>query len=81
MLFFRRSCREVATILVAREDRDLGWGDRLALRIHLSICDTCPRFERQILSMRHSFQHWRHDPDGSDDENKTLGGATSLNKN
>lgn len=60
MLFLKRTCREVATILVAREDRELGWGDRLALRIHFSICDTCPRFERQMLSIRHGFQRWRN---------------------
>ena len=66
MLFFSRTCREVTTILVAREDRDLVWSDRLALRIHLSVCDTCPNFERQMLTMRHSFQRWRHD---ADDEN------------
>lgn len=66
MLFFGRSCREVATILVAREDRELSWRDRLALRFHLSICETCPQFERQMLTMRHSFQRWRH---YADDEN------------
>ena len=64
MLFLRRTCREVTTILVAREDRDFGWADRLALRLHLSICETCPLFERQMLTMRHSFQRWRHYADG-----------------
>lgn len=60
MLFFNRTCREVTTILVAREDRDLPWTDRVALKIHLSVCQTCPRFERQMLTMRHSFARWRH---------------------
>lgn len=60
MLFFSRTCREVTTILVAREDRRLVWRDRLALRLHLSICKTCPRFERQMLVMRQSFKRWRH---------------------
>ena len=55
MLFFNRTCREVATILVAREDRALSWPDRLALRFHLSICETCPRFERQILTISSSL--------------------------
>ena len=57
---FNRTCREVAALLVAREDRDLGLPDRLALRMHMLICDTCPRFERQILSMRNSMQQWRN---------------------
>ena len=68
MLFFSRTCREVTTILVAREDQELGWGDRLALRFHLSICETCPNFERQMLTMRSSFHRWRH---YADDENSS----------
>lgn len=55
-----RTCRQVAAILVAREDRALGWSDRLALRLHMALCDTCPRFERQILSIRSSMQQWRN---------------------
>lgn len=55
-----RTCREVAALLVAREDRALGLSDRLTLRMHMLICDTCPRFERQILSMRNSMQQWRN---------------------
>ncbi len=60
MMPFNRTCREVAALLVAREDRDLGLADRLALRVHMAICDTCPRFERQILTMRNSLQQWRN---------------------
>ena len=60
MLFFRRTCREVATLLVAREDKELSWNDRYALRLQLSACDTCPRFERQMMVMRQGFQRWRH---------------------
>ena len=77
MLFFSRTCREVTTILVAREDRVLPWADRLALRIHLSVCQTCPRFERQILTMRHSFQRWRH---YTEDESKPPTPPTSTHK-
>ncbi len=57
---FKRSCREVAALLVAREDRDLGLADRLAVRLHLAICDACPPFERQILSMRNTMRQWRN---------------------
>ena len=78
MLFFSRTCREVTTILVAQEDRRLGLRDRLALRLHLSICKTCPRFERQILVMRQSFKRWRHytEADNGADVN-----SASSNKN
>lgn len=59
MMPFNRTCREVAALLVAREDRNLGLADRLALRMHMVICDTCPRFERQMLTMRNGLQQWR----------------------
>jgi hypothetical protein len=60
MMPFNRTCREVAALLVAREDRHLGLADRLALRMHMVICDACPRFERQMLTMRNSLQQWRN---------------------
>ena len=60
MIPFNRTCREVTAILVAREDRNLGLSDRLALRIHMAMCDACPKFERQMLSMRHGLRQWRN---------------------
>ena len=59
MIPLNRTCREVAALLVAREDRALPLPDRLALRIHMVICEACPRFERQLLIMRNSMQMWR----------------------
>jgi Putative zinc-finger len=55
-----RTCKEVATLLVAREDRALVWRERLALRLHLLVCKACPRFERQLLGMRNQLQAWRN---------------------
>jgi hypothetical protein len=60
MMPFRRTCREAATLLVAREDRPLGLGDQIALRLHLLACAACPRFARQMLTMRNSMQQWRN---------------------
>jgi hypothetical protein len=66
MTLLKRTCREVAAILIAREDRHLGLADRLALRLHMAVCNTCPLFERQILTMRNSMHQWRNYA-GSDD--------------
>jgi hypothetical protein len=60
MTLLTRTCKEVAAILIAREDRALGFGDRFALYIHLKICDSCPRFERQVLTMRNGMRKWRN---------------------
>jgi hypothetical protein len=62
---FRRTCKEVSALLIAREDRALPLGDRLALRLHLAMCKACPRFERQLLTMRNAMKQWRN---YSDDE-------------
>jgi len=56
----RRTCRDVSALLIAREDQRLPLMDRLALRLHLAVCDNCPRFERQVLAMRNQLQRWRN---------------------
>ena len=60
MMIMRRTCKQVAALLVAREDRDLPMVERVALRLHLAACSACPVFERQLLTMRNAFQRWRH---------------------
>jgi Putative zinc-finger len=59
MMPLRRTCRDVVALLVAREDRRLGLADRIALRLHLAACEACPKFERQLLTMRNSMRLWR----------------------
>jgi hypothetical protein len=55
-----RTCKEATAMMVAREDRALRLVDRVALRMHLLICKACPRFERQMLTMRNSMKEWRN---------------------
>ena len=40
----RRTCREAAVLLIAREDRALSLPDGVALKLHLLACKACPRF-------------------------------------
>ena len=54
-----RNCKEVTALVVAREDRDLPWAERAALRVHMAMCQACPRFERQVLTMRNAMKQWR----------------------
>lgn len=58
-MILRRSCKQAAALMVAREDHPLGMADRVALRLHLMACDACPRFERQMLLMRQALGQWR----------------------
>ena len=57
---FRRTCKEVSALLIAREDRALPLRERLALRLHMAMCQACPRFERQVLTMRNAMKQWRN---------------------
>ena len=59
-MILRRTCKEVAALLVAREDRDLPLVEWAALRLHLAVCDACPAFERQLLAVRAALRRWRH---------------------
>jgi hypothetical protein len=63
---FRRTCKEVSALLIAREDRALPLGERLALRLHLAMCKACPRFERQLLTMRNAMKQWRNYSEAED---------------
>ena len=56
----RRTCREAAALLVAREDRALSVPDRVALKLHLMACNACPKFENQLLTMRAAMKQWRN---------------------
>lgn len=60
MMILRRTCKQTARLLIAREDRDLSWNDTVALRIHLLACKACPGFERQLLTMRNAMKQWRN---------------------
>lgn len=61
---FRRTCKETAALIIAREDRSLPLSDRIGLRLHLAMCKACPGFERQVLTMRNAMKQWRGYTDG-----------------
>jgi hypothetical protein len=45
----------VAALLLAREDRQLGLEEKLALRLHLAAAMACPLFAKQVLTLRSAF--------------------------
>lgn len=67
-MILRRTCKESAALLIAREDRALPLVDRLALRLHLAACNTCPVFEKQLLTMRNAMRQWRNYTDDAGDK-------------
>ena len=53
------SCRDISGLLLAREDRSLSVGERLAVRVHILTCRACQRFEKQTLLLRAALRQWR----------------------
>jgi anti-sigma factor RsiW len=46
------TCKETTVLASRAMDARLSFGDRLALRLHLAICENCTRFVRQLKEMR-----------------------------
>ena len=64
----KRTCKEVSALLIAREDRELPPVERVALRLHMAMCQACPRFERQVLTLRNAMKNWRQYANDPGDE-------------
>ncbi len=60
MMPFLKNCKEITALVVAGEDRALDWRERLAVRMHMAMCVACPKFERQMLTMRNAMAQWRN---------------------
>jgi hypothetical protein len=56
-----RTCKEAAHLMLAAQDRPLNLWNRTALKIHLWICKNCPRFQRQLDTMRRALSDWRNE--------------------
>ncbi len=74
----RRTCREAAALLIAREDRALKLPDHVALKLHLMACDACPKFENQLLTLRAAMKQWRQD--GEDGDAASVSGVAASGK-
>ena len=62
----RRTCKQVAALVIAREDRALSLPDQVALRLHMLVCKTCPKFEQQVLMLRSALGKWHNYADADD---------------
>ena len=63
---FKLKCREASKLLSEAADRRLGFALRVKLRVHLSICDACTNFSKQLAFMRKALAAYPG-PDGDED--------------
>jgi hypothetical protein len=50
------SCKEATQLVSEGLDRRLGFVERVALRLHLAICNGCSHFRKQALFLRKAMR-------------------------
>jgi predicted anti-sigma-YlaC factor YlaD len=50
------SCKQVSRLVSQGLDRELGFADRVRLRVHLAICDGCTNFTKQMDFLRRAVR-------------------------
>jgi predicted anti-sigma-YlaC factor YlaD len=55
------SCKAAARLVSQRLDRELGFGERVMLRVHLTICDGCTNFKDQVAFLRKAMSRLADD--------------------
>jgi hypothetical protein len=50
------SCKEATQLVSEGLDRRLGFAERVALRLHLAICNGCSHFRKQALFLRKAMR-------------------------
>jgi len=51
------SCKQVTRLVSQGLDRELGFAERVRLRVHLAICDGCTNFKKQMDILRRAVAH------------------------
>ena len=58
------SCRDISQLISAGMDRNLPLRKRLSIRLHVSMCGFCRRYEKQLHLLRKGVGHYA-DPDAN----------------
>lgn len=53
------SCKDASRLLSRMQDGEVGWLDRLKLKLHLTACEACRRFERQLGFLREAMRRYK----------------------
>lgn len=64
------TCKEASHLISEHQERPLGFWERASLRLHVWMCASCRRFERQVILLRQALrllgQRAMSDPRGPD---------------
>ncbi len=53
------SCKEASRLLSQAEEQHLSQQQRLALELHVKICDACDRFAEQLKFLREAMRKYK----------------------
>jgi hypothetical protein len=53
-----RSCREISALVSQGLDKKLGFGERLAIGMHVMLCSRCRNFQRQAQFIREAARRY-----------------------
>jgi hypothetical protein len=56
------SCKQVTRLVSQGLDRELGFAERVKLRVHLAICDGCTQFGKQMALLREAMARLAEQP-------------------
>lgn len=52
------TCKQTARLVSLSYDKRLSWRERLAVRLHLLVCDACRNFTRQMRFLREATRRF-----------------------
>lgn len=52
------SCKEATALMSQEQDRPLGLAERLALRLHVLICEGCSNYRRHMRVLRDALRRF-----------------------
>jgi len=58
-LGLKHRCRDVTRLVSRAQDAPLPWHQRLRVRVHLSMCAACARFEAQMRFLREAARRYK----------------------
>lgn len=53
------SCKQATELVSRAQETPLGFRQRMALRLHLLLCDGCARFSKQMGFLRQAMRRYR----------------------
>ena len=74
------SCRDISRLISASMDRNLSWRKRLSIRLHVSMCGLCRRYEKQLHLLHEGVSHYADPEENLVEKSLSLAAKEKLEK-